>query len=130
MRATVGRNGGSIIKTTGDGALALVPSAGACLRAAETILRDLAAEGLQVRIGAHVGDIDRRGDDVSGLAVNIASRVMSTAQASEIVVTESIVAAVVGQPIKFQSLGLHDLKGVPGTWHLYQANPNHSVRNA
>jgi class 3 adenylate cyclase len=122
VRTIVGRCGGSVIKTTGDGVLALLPSAGVCLRAAAAVRSELAAEGLGVRIGVHVGDIDRRGDDVSGLAVNIASRVMSKGGAGEIVVTESVVAAVVGQAMTFVPLGTHDLKGVPGAWQLFRVS--------
>ena len=120
VRAIVGRCGGSVVKTTGDGVLALLPSAGGCLRVAAAIRHDLATEGLDVRIGVHVGDIDRRGDDVSGLAVNIASRAMSRGGAGEIVVTASVVAAVAGQAVAFEPLGAHDLKGVPGAWELFR----------
>jgi class 3 adenylate cyclase len=120
IRAIVGRAGGSVIKTTGDGVLALLPSAGACLRVAAAIRRDLRAEGLEVRIGAHVGDVDRRGDDVSGLAVNIASRAMSKGANGEIVVTASLRAAVAGQAVEFEALGAHELKGVPGVWELFR----------
>jgi len=120
VRAIVGRCGGSVVKTTGDGVLALLPSAGVCLRAAAEIRRDLAAEGLEVRIGVHVGDVDRRGNDVSGLAVNIASRAMSNADPGEIVVTASVIAAVAGQAVGFEPLGTRDLKGVPGTWDLFR----------
>jgi class 3 adenylate cyclase len=120
IRAIVGRAGGSVVKTTGDGVLALLPSAGGCLRVASAIRRDLRAEGLDARIGVHVGDIDRRGDDISGLAVNIASRAMSKGGAGEIVVTGSVVAAVAGQAVAFEPLGAHDLKGVPGAWELFR----------
>ena len=120
IRAIVGRAGGSVIKTTGDGVLALLPSAGGGLRVASAIRRDLRAEGLDARIGVHVGDVDRRGDDVSGLAVNIASRVMSKGGAGEIVVTASVVAAVAGQAVAFEPLDTCDLKGVPGTWQLFR----------
>ena len=120
VRAIVGRNGGSVIKATGDGVLALVPSAGTCLHVAATISHDLAAEGLDVRMGAHVGDVDRRGDDVSGLAVNIASRAMSKGANGEIVVTASLRAAVAGQAVEFEALGAHELKGVPGVWELFR----------
>ena len=119
IRAIVGRAGGSVVKTTGDGVLALLPSAGGCLRVAAAIRRDLGAEGLEARIGVHVGDVDRRGEDVSGLAVNIASRAMSKAGTGEIVVTASVVAAVAGQAMEFEPLGAHGLKGVPGTWELF-----------
>jgi class 3 adenylate cyclase len=120
IRAVVGRAGGSVIKTTGDGVLALLPSAGGCLRVASAIRHDLRAEGLDARIGVHVGDIDRRGVDVSGLAVNIASRAMSKGGAGEIVVTASVVAAVAGQAAAFEPLGAYDLKGVPGAWELFR----------
>jgi class 3 adenylate cyclase len=120
VRAIVGRRGGSVVKTTGDGVLALLPSAGVSVRAATEIRRDLAVDGLEVRIGLHVGDVDRRGDDVSGLAVNIASRVMSNAGAGEIVATVSVVAAVAGQAVAFEPLGAHNLKGIPGTWELFR----------
>jgi class 3 adenylate cyclase/pimeloyl-ACP methyl ester carboxylesterase len=122
VRAIVGRCGGSVIKTTGDGVLALLPSAGVCLRAAATIRHDLSAQGLDVRIGVHVGDVDRRGDDVSGLAVNIASRVMSKGGAGDIVATGSVVAAVAGQAVAFEPLGTHGLKGVPGAWDLFRVS--------
>jgi class 3 adenylate cyclase/pimeloyl-ACP methyl ester carboxylesterase len=123
VRTIVGRCGGSVVKTTGDGVLALLPSAGVCLRVALEIRRELADEELNVRIGVHVGDIDRRGDDVSGLAVNIASRVMSRADAGDIVATASVVAAVAGQTAAFERLGTHDLKGIPGTWELFRLVP-------
>jgi class 3 adenylate cyclase len=83
----------------------------------------LAAEGLDVRIGVHVGDVDLRGDDVSGLAVNIASRVMSKGETGEIVVTQSVVAAVAGEVLSFAPLGTHELRGVPGAWQLYRVEP-------
>jgi len=124
VRTIVGRAGGSVIKTTGDGALALLPSAGVCLRVAAAVRRDLAAQGLDVRIVVHVGDVDRRGDDVSGLAVNVASRVMSTGGAGEIVVTQSVVSSVAGQAVAFEPLGTHELKGVPGAWELFRVASN------
>jgi class 3 adenylate cyclase len=119
IRAIVGRAGGSVVKTTGDGVLALLPSVAGALRVAAAIRRDLRLEGLEARIGVHVGDVDRRGSDVSGLAVIIASRVMSSAAAGEIVVTAPVVAAVAGQAVGFEPLGSHVLKGIPGEWDLF-----------
>ena len=109
-----------VIKTTGDGVYTLLPSAGVLLpRLPRRCASALAAEGLDVRIGVHVGDVDLRGDDVSGLAVNIASRVMSKGETGEIVVTQSVVAAVAGQVMTFVPLGSHELRGVPGAWQLF-----------
>jgi class 3 adenylate cyclase/alpha-beta hydrolase superfamily lysophospholipase len=121
IRRAVGRSGGTVVKTTGDGVLALFPSAAIATYTAAQLSRQLAADDLSVRIGIHVGDVDHRGDDVSGLAVNIAARVMSKAGANELFVTASVVASLAGQGTTFESVGPHDLKGVPGTWELFRA---------
>ena len=118
LRAAVGRGGGTVVKGTGDGVLAMFPSAGAAVRAAGQVRDALAADGLEVRIGIHVGDIDRRGDDVSGLGVVVAARAMAVADAGQIVVTASVPSAVIGQAASFEVLGSHELKGVPGLWEL------------
>jgi len=120
VRAAVGSCGGTVVKTTGDGVLALLPSAGAALRAAERTRAELAVDGLAVRIGIHLGDIDRRGDDISGLSVHIAARTMAQADPGQIVVTASVPSAVTGQDTTFEPLGAHKLKGVPGEWELFQ----------
>jgi class 3 adenylate cyclase len=122
VRTAVGRAGGTVVKTTGDGVLALLPSAGAALRAATRVRDELATSGLAVYVGLHIGDVDRRGDDVSGLAVNIAARVMAAAGPGEIVVTASVRAAVAGQPVSFEPLGAHSLKGVPDSWELFRVS--------
>ncbi len=124
VRAAVGSCGGTVVKTTGDGVLALLPSAGAAMRAAERIRDTLAADGLAVRIGIHVGDIDRRGDDISGVGVHIAARAMASANSGQIVVTASVLAAVTGQAATFETLGARILKGVPGTWELFRLANN------
>ena len=119
-RAAIGRCGGHVVKTTGDGVLALVPSAGGAVRSAERIRADLGADGLAVRIGIHVGDVDRRGDDVSGLSAHVAARVMAAAGSGEILVTASARAADTDHADRFEALGPRTLKGVPGEWELFR----------
>ena len=116
-RAEVARCGGEVIKTTGDGVLALFPSATAAVEAAARIRDRLADEHLDVRVGIHAGDIDRRGDDVSGLAVNVAARVMSAAEPGQILVTLAVV--LLGGGRTANSIGERTLKGVDGTWELF-----------
>ena len=118
VRAAVGRCGGTVIKTTGDGVLALFPSASGALDSAKRFRAQLVGDDLRVRVGIHVGEVDRRGDDVSGIAVNVAARVMSHAQDGRIAVTTSVVAAMAGQPAEFEPAGSHALKGIPGEWEL------------
>jgi class 3 adenylate cyclase len=123
IRAAVGHCGGTVVKTTGDGVLALLPSASAALTVAERVRRELAAEDLEIRVGIHVGDIDRRGDDVSGLAVNTAARVMAKAGTGEIYVTDSVIAATGGPGPQYEPQGSYELKGVPGEWALSRFEP-------
>jgi class 3 adenylate cyclase len=109
-----------VIKTTGDGILALLPSATAAIKAAQAIRAELEDDDLQVRVGIHIGEIDRRGDDVSGLAVNIAARIMSVADAGQIV-TSDFVAQTTDEST-FESLGPRTLKDIDGTWELHLAH--------
>lgn len=120
VRRAISRGGGRVVKTTGDGVLALFPSAGVAVRAAHRVRDDLLADDLRVRVGIHVGDVDLRGDDVSGLAVNIAARVMAKAGTGEVAVTSSVVAATAGQVATFEPIGAHELKGIPGSWELFR----------
>jgi class 3 adenylate cyclase/pimeloyl-ACP methyl ester carboxylesterase len=127
VRAAIGGCGGTVIKTTGDGVLALLPSAAAAIRAAQRVRDALAIDNLAVRIGIHVGDIDRRGNDISGVGVHIAARAMTSAEPGEIVVTASVSVSVTGQATTFETLGAHELKGVPGTWELFRLANNQTV---
>jgi class 3 adenylate cyclase len=125
-RTMVGRGGGRVVKTTGDGILAVLPSASAALRAGDDIARALAAEDLQVRIGIHVAEIEHRGDDVAGLGVHVAARVMAAAGRGETVVSSTVPAVVAGGGFHFETRGVHQLKGVPGEWELYVVVPEPS----
>jgi len=119
VREAVGRCGGTVVKTTGDGVLALLPSATAAVRASRRIRDDLAVQGLAVRIGIHVGDIDRRGDDVSGIAVHIGARVLGLASPGEVLVSRTVTDLVAGSGIEFADRGEYQLKGVAGSWQLF-----------
>jgi class 3 adenylate cyclase len=116
-RTVVERRGGEVIKTTGDGVLALLPTATAAIDAARAIRTALHDEDLQVRIGIHLGEIDRRGDDVSGLAVNTAARIMSSAEPGQILT--SAVVAQTTNAATFTTLGSRALKGLDGTWEIF-----------
>jgi class 3 adenylate cyclase len=90
------------------------------LETAESMRDDLSEQGLRVRIGIHVGDVDVRGDDVSGVAVNIAARIMNRAGADETLVSDSVRQATLGSRHRFDEVGVAQLKGVPGDWTLHR----------
>jgi class 3 adenylate cyclase len=86
-------------------------------------LRDALAEaGIEIRTGVHVGEVERRGGDIGGIAVHLAARVMEMAQAGEVLVSSVVPLLMSGSGTEFHERGEHHLKGIPGTWSLYAAN--------
>jgi Adenylate and Guanylate cyclase catalytic domain len=75
--------------------------------------------GLDVRVGLHTGECERRGNDLSGLAVHLASRISSKAPPTGILVSSTVKDLVVGSGITFADQGMHSLKGIPGEWSLW-----------
>jgi len=59
-----------------------------------------------------------RGEEVSGLAVWTAARVMATAGPDEIVVSEDM-HQVLSDAVSLEDRGVHILKGIPGEWRLH-----------
>ena len=108
------------MKYTGDGVLAILPSATGALGAAESIRSELGRDGVQLRQGVHVGEIDERGEDVSGIAVNITARIMHQAVGGEVLVSESVRLATAGSSFVFDQARDVELKGVPGPWTLHR----------
>jgi class 3 adenylate cyclase len=110
---------GRHVKLTGDGTLATFDGPARAIRCA-CALRDAVRElGLEIRLGLHTGEIEFRGDDVTGIAVNIASRVMASAGPGVVLVSRTVVDLVAGSGLEFEDRGEHELKGVPGIWKLF-----------
>jgi class 3 adenylate cyclase len=83
----------------------------------------LAEHGLRLRAGIHVGDVELRGDDVSGLAVHVAARIMSHADADETLVSEAARQAALGSRHHFDATRTTQLKGLPEQWTLHRTIP-------
>jgi class 3 adenylate cyclase len=123
VRTTLARHGGHEVKTIGDGFLATFDATGRAIRCAEEILSNAKGIGLTLRSGVHTGEVERRGDDIAGLPVNIASRVCALAGPREVLVTETVRLSMVGSPTAFEDRGEHEIKGVPGNWRLFAVIP-------
>lgn len=115
---TLERHGGQQVNTTGDGVLAVFANPSSAVRCARAICDGVTALGLQARAGVHVGEVERRGNDVTGLTVHIAARVVALAGAGEVLVTRTVTELAAGAGIAFEHRGDHELKGVPGMWSL------------
>ncbi len=110
---------GREIDTAGDGFFATFNQPAQAVRAAEAILLAVAALGISIRVGIHVGEAEAADQKIAGIAVHIASRVMSEATAGEVLVSGTLRDLVAGSGLEFVDRGLHELKGVPGEWRLW-----------
>ena len=113
------RFGGRVVKTTGDGTLALFDSPASAIDCARDAVREAARVGVQLRAGIHTGECEIMGDDVSGIAVHVGARIAALAGAGEVLVSSTVKDLVAGSGLSFADRGEHVLKGVPGTWRLY-----------
>ncbi|HUF84333.1 MAG TPA: adenylate/guanylate cyclase domain-containing protein, partial [Acidimicrobiia bacterium] len=113
------RLSGRLVKTTGDGTLATFDGPARAIRCACAIRDDAKRLGLEMRAGLHAGEIEIRGNDVTGLAVVIAQRVCALAGSNEVLVSSTVKDLVVGSGIELVSRGSHALKGVPEVWTLF-----------
>jgi class 3 adenylate cyclase len=119
VRSALSHHRGHEVKTTGDGFLATFDATGRALRCAADILAGAKDMGLILRAGVHTGEIEVRGADIAGLAVNIAKRVCDLAGPGQVLVSEMVRGMMVGAGITFKAEGEDELKGVPGTWRLF-----------
>jgi class 3 adenylate cyclase len=61
--------------------------------------------------------------DVSGIAVHLAARVLSTAGPGEVLVSGTVRDLLLGSDVKFEDRGRHQLKGIDGDWQLFALSP-------
>jgi class 3 adenylate cyclase len=113
-------HGGRMVKSTGDGVLAIFEGPAQAVRSARQIGAALDGLGIEIRSGVHVGEIEMLGDDVTGVSVNVAARVASMAGPSEVLVSSTVRDLVAGSGLGFEDAGEHELKGVPDRWRLYR----------
>lgn len=121
VRRAVERHRGVALKQTGDGMLATFDGPGRAVRAAQAICASAPALGLRVRAGVHAGEVERRGDDVAGIAVHIGARLADLAGPGEVLVSGTVKDLVTGSGLEFDDRGLVELKGVPGEWRVFAA---------
>ncbi|HEY8724318.1 MAG TPA: adenylate/guanylate cyclase domain-containing protein [Gaiellaceae bacterium] len=119
VRRELSRYRGHERDTAGDGFFATFDGPARAIRAGQAIITGVRALGLEARIGIHVGECELHDDKLAGLAVVIGSRVAANADASEVLVSQTVRDLVAGSGIELTDRGAHELKGIPGSWQLY-----------
>jgi len=119
VRRTLARFRGREINTTGDGFLATFDGPARAIRAGDAIRAELRELRLEVRVGLHTGECELVGNDIGGIAVHIAARVLAQARPGEIWCSRTVKDLVAGAGFVFADRGTYRLKGVPDQWQLY-----------
>jgi class 3 adenylate cyclase len=107
--------GGMKVKNLGDGFLATFDAR--AIRCAAAITDAVRSLGIAVRSGLHTGDIELTTDDV-GIAVHIAARVATEADAGETVLSSTVRDLVAGSGLCFENRASMRLWGLPENMHL------------
>ena len=127
IRQSVLSYGGYEVKSEGDGFMLAFGSARRAVECCIAIQRalvglrdDFPDSAIHVRMGAHAGEVVRQEDDFFGTHVNFASRIASSAQGGEILVSALVKALTDGSgAIRYGDERLLELKGFTGTQIAY-----------
>jgi len=118
-RDVLGRFRGREIKMTGDGVLATFDGAARATRCAVALRAAAADLSIAIRAAVHTGEIEIAGDDIRGLAIHEASRMLSLAGSGEILVSAMTADLSRDAGLTFEDRGEHELRGMSGSRRLY-----------
>jgi pimeloyl-ACP methyl ester carboxylesterase len=119
VRRELDRFRGRELSTAGDGFLATFDGPARAVACAVSIRDAARVLGLQIRFGLHTGELELAGSDIRGIAVHTGARVAAKAGPGEVLTSSTVRDLVAGSGLEFEDRGSHELKGVPGEWHLY-----------
>ena len=120
VRQELSRYRGREIKTMGDGFVVTFDGPARAVRCASAISAAVGSLEIEVRSGVHTGEIELKGNDIGGIAVNIAARVSAFAGPSEVLVSSTVKDLVAGSGLRFTDHGFHSLKGIDEEVRLYR----------
>jgi class 3 adenylate cyclase len=119
VRVQLNRFRGRELNTAGDSFLATFDGPARAVACAVAIRDAARTLGLQIRFGLHTGELEVVGTEIRGIAVHTGARVAALAGAGEVLASSTVRDLVAGSGLEFEDRGSHELKGVPGEWHLY-----------
>jgi class 3 adenylate cyclase/pimeloyl-ACP methyl ester carboxylesterase len=103
---------GKLVKSTGDGLLAIFDGPGRAIQCAQALVEQMNPLEISIRAAMHTGEIEQRKDDISGLAVHVAARILGLAGGGDILMSKLVTDLVAGSSkFSFESIGAHELKG-------------------
>jgi predicted ATPase/class 3 adenylate cyclase len=134
LRDAVESSNGQVVKTIGDGFMAVfgssVDGVSACLKAQHGLADEPWGEtgALRVRMGLHAGEAATREGDYFGPTLNRAARIMSAGHGGQVLLSAAAAALVMDQlpdASSLRDLGEHPLKGLGRAERVFQlAHPD------
>jgi len=106
--------------TTGDGLMARFDGPARAVQCGHDLARMSRDLGIEIRAGAHTGEVELTDNSAHGVAVHVAARVAAKAGPSEVWASSTVKDLTAGSGLVFEDAGEHELKGVPDHWHLYR----------
>jgi len=119
VRRAIDRFGGKEIKTTGDGFLVRFDAPARAFACARAMLAVAESQGFELRAAVHTGEVEIIGDDIRGVAVHLASRLLALAGPGEILTSATTRDLVDGAGFAFEDRGRHELKGIVGEREVF-----------
>jgi len=115
----IDRHRGRMIKTTGDGVIALFDNSERAVRCATGLIAGARELNLGLRAAVHTGEVELSAGDVRGIAVHLASRVLALAGDGDVLVSASTYELLAASSLQFDDRGEHELKGISGRRRVY-----------
>jgi len=132
IRPAIAAHRGCLVKTTGDGFLAVFESPVEAVRCAIFTQRNISghnhelplSQWVQFRIGVNLGDVIVEGEDIYGESVNIAARLERLAEPGSVYISGGLHEEVKREiGCAYQPLGYRRLKNIPSTVFVYRIAP-------
>lgn len=125
VRTRLVEHDGKVVKQVGDGFMLAFREPAAAVGFAIAVEAELARDtGLpQIRVGINTGPVVYRTGEYLGGAVNVASRVVNSAMAGQILLTEPVAKAASDAGIPVEELGVRMMRGVDDPLALYRVRP-------
>ncbi|MCA1475873.1 MULTISPECIES: SUMF1/EgtB/PvdO family nonheme iron enzyme [Bradyrhizobium] len=124
---------GSLVKTTGDGFIAIFDSPVEAVRCSIVIQQNLVGRNasipkhsrLEYRIGVNLGDVIVEPDDIYGDGVNIATRIEGIAEPGQVFISGAIYEQIKHKIVcGYESLGDRKVKNITDPVRVYRVLPD------
>jgi formylglycine-generating enzyme required for sulfatase activity/class 3 adenylate cyclase len=133
IQPSIAEHHGSLVKTTGDGFIAIFDSPVEAVRCSIVIQQNLVGRNatlpkqsrIEYRIGVNLGDVIVEPDDIYGDGVNIASRIEGIAEPGQVYISGAIYEQIKHKVVcGYESLGDRKVKNITDPVRVYRVLPD------